>query len=108
MRTGTCYEDALRFVVRGGEGVLVHGTVYAGYPRREIRHAWVKLPTGVYEPGSDSLFSAEEFSRAFRPREEYCYSDAEAAVMSIRTGNFGPWTDAERRASSITGSCKNF
>jgi len=50
-QTGTCYQDAWRFIIREGEGELIHGSVVTIGKR--IDHAWVETETGdIWEPES--------------------------------------------------------
>jgi len=94
--TGTCYADAWRFVIREGEGELVHGTVFSG--NRRIGHAWVETSTGwVWEPETGRYFTNLGFSDAFAPVIESRYTAEEAAIMAARAKNLGPWSELERR-----------
>jgi hypothetical protein len=94
--TGTCYADAWRFLIKEGEGKLVHGTVYSG--NRRIGHAWVETDSGfVWEPETGRYFTLLGFKCDFAPVENTRYTPEEAAIMVARTRNFGPWTEEERR-----------
>ncbi len=104
---GTCYEDAWRFLIKQEEGELIHGTVESLGKR--IGHAWVELPTGyIWEPQTKGYFSRKGFDIAASPIEEHRYTVEEAAIMVVRVGKHGPWTDEERakwlpkRSSNIT------
>jgi len=93
--TGTCYEDAWRFLIREEEGSLVHGTVLSLGKR--IGHAWVELPTGwVWEPESRQFIKKADFQAMAKPQEGARYSVTEAAVMLARVGKHGPWTEQEK------------
>lgn len=93
--SGTCYEDAWRYLFKEGEGELIHGTVFSKGKR--IGHAWVKLPTGyIWEPQTRTYYSFAGFNDVAAPQEEHRYTKEEAAIMAARTKNFGPWTDEER------------
>lgn len=94
-QTGTCYQDAWRFIIKEGEGYLVHGTVFSG--DRRIGHAWVETSTGwIWEPETGRFFTSLGFKATFAPIIESAYSAEEAAIMAARTKNFGPWTKQER------------
>jgi len=94
--TGTCYADAWRFVIREGEGELIHGTVYSG--NRRIGHAWVETSTGwVWEPETGRYFTRLGFQDSFAPVIESKYTAEEAAIMAARTKNLGPWSKQESR-----------
>ena len=94
-QTGTCYQDAYRFVIREGEGELVHGTVWSG--NRRIGHAWVETSTGwIWEPQTGRYFTNLGFRHDYAPVEESRYTAEEAAIMVARTKHFGPWTVEER------------
>jgi uncharacterized membrane protein (UPF0127 family) len=94
--SGTCYADAWRFVIREGEGTLIHGTVYSG--NRRIGHAWVETSTGwIWEPETGKYFTSLGFRCDFAPVEESRYTAEEAAIMAARTKHPGPWTEQERR-----------
>ncbi len=94
--SGTCYADAWRFVIREGEGELIHGTVYSG--NRRIGHAWVETATGwIWEPETGKYFTDLGFRATFAPIIESQYTAEEAAIMAARTKHLGPWTEQERR-----------
>jgi uncharacterized membrane protein (UPF0127 family) len=93
---GNCYADAWRFVIKEGEGELVHGTVYSG--NRRIAHAWVETSTGwIWEPQTRRYFTSLGFRHDYAPVEESRYTAEEAAIMAARTKHLGPWTGQERR-----------
>jgi len=93
---GTCYADAWRFLIKEGEGKLVHGTVYSGNHR--IGHAWVQTnPDFIWEPQTGRHFTNLGFRCDFAPIEESRYSSEEAAIMVARAMHFGPWTEEERQ-----------
>jgi len=93
--TGTCYADAWRFLIKEGEGKLVHGTVYSG--NRRIGHAWVETDSGfVWEPETGRYFTLLGFKCDFAPIEDHRYTPEQAAIMVARTRHFGPWTEEER------------
>lgn len=95
-QTGTCYQDAWRFVIREGEGELVHGSVQTIGKR--IDHAWVETETGyVWEPESREFMKEDHFYERAEPKVEARYTVEEAAVLVARTGNFGPWTKEEAK-----------
>jgi len=92
--TGTCYQDAWRFVIKEGEGHLIHGTVWNGDKR--VGHAWVETETGyIWEPETKKFYTKLGFESAAAPVEQHRYTPTEASVMAARTKNFGPWTDEE-------------
>jgi hypothetical protein len=93
---GTCYQDAWRFLIKEGEGELVHGTVQT--IGRRISHAWVETETGyIWEPESGEFMKKDYFYSRALPKVEARYTAEEAAIMAARTKNFGPWTEEERR-----------
>lgn len=93
--TGTCYEDAWRFLIKEDEGELVHGSVQTIGKR--IKHAWVELPTGwVWEPESGEFMKKDYFYERALPDIENRYNVEEAAIMVARAKNLGPWTEEER------------
>jgi len=109
--TGTCYADAWRFVIREGEGTLVHGTVYSG--NRRIGHAWVETATGwIWEPETGKYFTDLGFRANLAPIVESRYTAEEAAIMAARTKHFGPWTEQERqrylegKSPSVISECR--
>ncbi len=94
--TGTCYANAWRFLIREGEGELIHGTVFSG--GRRMGHAWVVTSSDwVWEPETGRYFTRLGFSDAFAPAIESRYTAEEAAIMAARTKNLGPWSEQERR-----------
>lgn len=93
---GTCYEDAWRYLIREGEGYLIHGSVQLTKEGARVKHAWVELPTGyVWEPQTGQHLTHEGF-QMFSPMEEHRYTVEEAAIMVARVGKHGPWTDEQR------------
>lgn len=98
MAAGMCYQDAWRFLKREGEGTLIHGRVFAGYPQRWMDHAWVELPSGlIYEPTNEEYMDRKEFYDKFKAEVIDRYTLEEAAIQALRSGNFGPWVmDKER------------
>jgi uncharacterized membrane protein (UPF0127 family) len=94
--SGNCYANAWRFVIREGEGTLIHGTVYSG--NRRIGHAWVETATDwIWEPQTGRYFTNLGFRHDYAPVEESRYTVEEAAIMAARTKHLGPWTEQERR-----------
>ena len=93
--TGACYQDAWRFLIKEGEGYLVHGTVWSKDKR--IGHAWVETETGyIWEPETRKFYTILGFNNAASPIEQHRYTPTEAAVMAARTKHFGPWTAEEK------------
>ncbi len=94
--TGTCYADAWRFLIKEGEGELIHGTVYSS--GRRLGHAWIETSTGwIWEPETGRYFTRLGFRDAFAPEMESQYTAEEAAIMAARTKNLVPWSEQERR-----------
>ncbi len=94
--SGTCYADAWRFLIKEGEGTLVHGSVFSD--GRRIDHAWVETLTGwIWEPQTGTYMTKLAFRYEASPIEEDRYSPEEAAIMVARTGHFGPWSEDERQ-----------
>jgi len=92
---GTCYADAWRFLIKEGEGKLVHGTVYSG--NRRIGHAWVVTDSEfIWEPETGRYFTNLGFRDAFAPVEDHRYTPEKAAIMVARTRHLGPWSAEER------------
>jgi len=91
--TGTCYEDAWRYLIKEEEGELVHGSLQLSKEGKRVNHAWVELPTGyIYEPQTDSFFEKPDFERMFSPKEDARYTVTEAAIMLAHMGKHGPWS----------------
>ena len=92
---GTCYQDAWRFLIKEGEGYLVHGTVFSQGKR--IKHAWVETETGyIWEPQTGKYYTTRGFNDLAAPQVEQRYTAEKAAIMAARTKSFGPWTYEER------------
>jgi uncharacterized membrane protein (UPF0127 family) len=92
---GICYADAWRFLIKEGEGELIHGTVFSG--GRRLGHAWIETSTGwIWEPETGRYFTRLGFRDAFAPEIESRYTAEEAAIMAARTKNLGPWSEQER------------
>lgn len=99
---GTCYEDAWRYLLKQEEGELIHGTILRG---ERLGHAWVDLPTGyIWEPQTGDYYTRKGFMLLFNPQEDHRYTVEEAAKMAVRTGNLGPWTEAERKRASVSSN----
>jgi GNAT superfamily N-acetyltransferase len=99
-QTGTCYQDAWRFVIKEGEGTLVHGSVWSGPADtgKRVNHAWAETETGfIYEPESGDFFRQGDWLYRAAPIETARYSPAEAAIMLTKSNNYGPWTAEERK-----------
>ncbi len=93
--TGTCYEDAWRYLMKEESGQLIHGTVLSLGKR--MNHAWVETDAGyIWEPQTGGYFAYNAWQAAAEPVEEHRYTTEEAAIMLARTGKHGPWTDKER------------
>jgi len=94
--TGTCYEDAWRYLIKEEEGLLVHGSVQFSAEAPRVNHAWVELSTGwVWEPQTKSYYTIEDF-QIMSPMEEHRYTSEQAAIIVARSGNMGPWSEEER------------
>ena len=103
---GTCYEDAWRFLIREEEGELVHGSIQTIGKR--INHAWVELPTGfVWEPESGEFMKKSYFYERAEPQVQARYTAEEAAIMLVRVGKHGPWTEEEREQFLKEGNPDN-
>ena len=95
-QTGTCYADSWRFLIKEGEGELIHGTVFTGGLR--MRHAWVETSTGwVWEPQTGRYHTKLGFQATFAPVVEARYTAEEAAIMAARAKHLGPWTEQEKK-----------
>jgi len=98
-RAGRCYELALKHVLEQQEGTLIHGEVWNPKLGRMIGHAWVETETGyIYEPVSAQYFKKDWLYQTYKAKEFQRYTPEQAAIMAARTKNFGPWTEAERKA----------
>lgn len=109
---GECFSYAVKYAAREGD-VVVHGEVL--YPQNLIKimphlqgrryaHGWVEKDGFVYDwqntyLGSDSP-TVETFYAERDPIRIHRYPDNEALRIAIRTGNWGPWTQAEREGRS--------
>lgn len=94
--TGTCYQDAWRFLIREGDGELVHGTVETIGKR--IDHAWVDTGTGyIWEPETGEFMEKTYFYERAKPEVAARYNIEEAALMLARTKHFGPWSAEEAK-----------
>jgi len=94
--TGTCYQDAWRYVMRHVEDhpVLAHGTIVG--LRGRMNHAWVELPDGtVWDPSAQVPMPIEKYYSLVDPIVEDRYTADEAAHM-LSVGKHGPWSAEER------------
>lgn len=96
MAAGRCYELAWRWLSRSREGTLVHGSLFAGEPRRRIDHAWVEFTDEVggplvYEPSSEALLKRSTFYLRFKAKPAQKYTWEEAAKLALMTKHYGPW-----------------
>ena len=93
---GTCYEDALLFIIKEKEGYLVHGTVLSNGKR--IGHAWVETLAGyIWEPETKKFYNRKLFQAFTKAIEEQRYTPEQAFALARRTYHSGPWTEEERR-----------
>lgn len=98
-RAGRCYELAWKHITEQDEGTLIHGEVWSPKLGRMIDHAWVETETGyIYEPESDSYYPKDWLYKTYKVKEFNTYTPDQARIMGVRTGKYGPWTDAERKA----------
>ena len=98
-RAGRCYELAWKHIIHMEEGTLIHGEVWSPKLGRMIGHAWVETETGyIYEPESGQYFKKDWLYQTHKAKEFQRYTPEQAAIMAARTKNFGPWTEAERKA----------
>ena len=88
---GLCYSQAGRYLLKcGRSGILFHGRIFGGHPRRWINHAWVDLGDQVYCPHM-GLLDSSLFYGLFDPQIESAYSSEEVAVNTLRFKHWGPW-----------------
>jgi len=79
--TGTCYQDAWRFLIKEESGCLIHGTVSSLGKR--IGHAWVETDAGfVWEPQTAGYFRYSDWQAAAEPIEEARYTPEEASITA--------------------------
>lgn len=93
--TGTCYEDAWRYVKEHEDTVLVHGSVLSEDGKR-VNHAWVEDLFEIWEPQHDVIWRKHDWELAAKPEEYARYPHERALIMAVRTNNFGPWTSEEQ------------
>lgn len=91
IREGRCYQLALQYLLAGNKGTLVHGTVFAGWPRRRLHHAWIEAGNQVYEPIEDELVDKSEFYRLYGAKVSKRYGSTKAFEKVLKEGNYGPW-----------------
>ncbi len=99
--TGTCYPDALNQFLCGNTvsgGTLVHGRV-DGIGGR-IGHAWVENEEWVWDSKFDVVPRDQYYAR-FNPQIDGRFTKAEALLLPIREGHYGPW--AEPKAEPAPG-----
>lgn len=89
-RLGRCYELAGRFASHNEHAVLIHGSIQ-GFGRPRIKHAWVEIDGGVWEPASGQLHDPDVFRAVFNPQEEKRYDHEQTLVASLREKHWGPW-----------------
>lgn len=98
--TGTCYEDALRYIREREDAVLVHGSVLSEDGRR-VNHAWVEefldiWAPSIWEPEHSVIWKKHDWEQVAKPEEHARYPWERALIMTVRTNNFGPWTEEEQ------------
>ena len=92
-QTGTCYQDAFRYLKEHEDATLVHGT--AQHITREgigrTGHAWVELPDGtIWEPENKLIITKEQFEIS-KPEVIKRYNFTAAAIEILKHSHYGPW-----------------
>jgi hypothetical protein len=92
-QTGTCYQDAFRYLKEHEDAILVHGT--AQHITREgigrTGHAWVELPDGtIWEPETNMIITREQFEVS-KPEVIKRYNFTAAAIEILKHSHYGPW-----------------
>jgi len=103
-RVGECYKDAYHFLLREGEGLLVHGEVTSPADTRVIKHAWVELDGYVWEPQTKQYFRKPDFYDVFKPKVQAKYTPLEAAKLAVKTRHYGPWEETRSRVQIPPGT----
>ena len=88
-----CYRGACKFLMDNdleGEGLVVHGRVFAGTPKRWINHAWAELPNHVYDPHM-GIVGIIEYQDKVTPEVDNKYTLEEALIKVTRNKHWGPW-----------------
>lgn len=106
-RKGQCYVlsgQRVSEVRSGGGETLIHGSIQGdGHPR--IGHAWVIQADGnVWEPYSNEVYDPFVFKLLFSAEEHEDYSQEEVWAITIATGHWGPWDEAEQANLKRLGS----
>ena len=109
---GRCYELAADKVVYqvmddtfGGTpdrgDVLVHGTIQ-GFGNPPLDHAWVQSFDGskMWEPATDTWYTAEAFDKLFNPRPTMTFSAEETRHMMVSSKHYGPWAAGDVRGGT--------
>lgn len=106
-QSGTCYQDAFRFVFGTDEGELVHGSI-TNPDGAVVNHAWVEFPlTGfIWEPESKNVFRLDDFYSAKTPKVSHRYTKTQAGIMAAKTGHSGPWVGAQKKKLSSVEEIK--
>ena len=91
-RAGRCYELAMRGCMQAPEWELVHGEcdVRSG---GQIGHAWLEFDGEAYCPVLDDTMPVSVFLRVQGARTHARYSSEDAAILMLRSGHYGPWSD---------------
>jgi len=76
---------------------VVHGRVFSIKLGRRIAHAWVEDGNVVHDPTVKvEIPKSKYYGGNIRAKADHVYMRDEVAVLMAQTGNWGPYTDAER------------
>lgn len=97
---GLCFPYAYAFVRENEDAVLVHAKVHDIRDGHVYDHAWAELKGKVYDWQTIEVFKKspqdiEGFYELHKPFDIKKYNRVEAAIVLVRTGKHGPWTDRE-------------
>lgn len=97
-RDGRCFELAYRHILNTQEGTLIHAEVFSYTLGHTIEHALIETETGfIYEPVLDRYFEKDWLYRKYKVKELARYTVTEAAIMGLKTGNYGPWEETNSK-----------
>lgn len=98
---GQCFPWALKFAEDGD--VIKHGEVRDPWDGHYFAHAWVQRGGKVYDwqtvvARQVAPITQREWYELWKPRNMVKYTQEQALILSLRTGNSGPWTAREQAA----------
>ena len=103
-RKGDCYADALKRILYPNDGEFEGWLLVHGYPTlrrppwKRFGHAWLESSDGewCWDPNTGAKLPTWLYYHLGNIEKKHCtwYGPAEAGILAVRTGHWGPWEEA--------------